>query len=295
MKKWIAALVASLAVLASPAFAQKADILETISITGEINSGTSEQVSKQVDQINENSKVKAVILVLDTPGGGATASAQIYEDLSRIKVPVVAYCQSMCASGGVYSMVAPSIKFIAIRTETVTGSVGVIMHSMRYNRLLEWAHIDAETYRSGNLKDAGNPTRAREAAEQAYLQSIIDGLAKNFYAVVAKARPKITDWDAIKSARVFIGKDAVDVGLVDAIMSREEVEKKAKDLSGSKNIFTRDELKKMSAAADTPTTYHTALPEPRSAFGDVPWLIETAKEILSGQTVKIEYRLPYRM
>jgi signal peptide peptidase SppA len=277
--------------------AQKPDILEVLEITGPITAGTAEGMSRKVDEINDNAKVKAVLLVVDTPGGSVTASSALYEDLSRIKVPVVVWCQSMCASGGVYASMAKSVKWIAVRQETIGGSVGVVMQMMRFNRLLEWAKIDPKTYRSGHLKDAGNATRPMEEAEDKYLQGIVDELALKFYAIVAKARPKISAeaWTEIKTAKVFIGQDVVRVGLADAVATKAEVTAKAKELSGSKTIFTREELKKMSAAADGGGHYSAPSVNPiAAAVGDVPWLIETAKEIMAGESVKFGYVLPHK-
>lgn len=281
-----------------PAFAvaQKPDILEVIELSGEINAGTAANMAQFVDAINENSKVKAVLLILDTPGGSVTASSAIYEDLSRLKVPVVVWCQSLCASGGVYIAMAPSVKFIGVRAETIGGSVGVVMHMMRFNRLLEWAKVDPKTYRSGHLKDAGNPTRPAEEAEDKYLQSIVNDMAEKFYGLVAKSRGKripAEAWAEIKSAKIFIGQDAVRVGLADAVTSKAEVIAKAKELSGSKTIFSREELKKMSAAADGPGAYAVPVKQP-GMFGDVPFLIETLKEIMGERSVKFSYLLPYQ-
>lgn len=278
------------------AYAQKPDILEVVEISGPITAGTAETMSRRVDEINDNAKVKAVLLVVDTPGGSVTASSALYEDIGRIKVPVVVWCQSMCASGGVYASMARSVKHIAVRSETIGGSVGVVMQMMRFNRLLEWARIDPKTYRSGHLKDAGNPTRPAEEAEDKYLQGMVSELAEKFYAIVAKARPKISaeHWAEIKTARVFIGQDVVRVGLADAVATKAEVTAKAKELSGSKTIFTRDELKKMSSAAHGDASYSLNVPNPIAAIGDVPWLIETAKEVMAGESVKFSYLLPHK-
>ena len=283
--------------LAFPAlgFAQQPDILEVVNINGEIDQGTASSIATSVDGINANPKIKAVLLVIDSPGGSVTASSAIYEDLSRLKVPVVAWCQSVCAFGGVYVMMAPSVKYIAIRTETITGSVGVIMQMMRYNRLLEFIKVDPKTYRSGPLKDAGNPTRASEAAEETYLQGIVTELAGRFYALVKKARPKISadGWKELKTARILIGPDAVKLGLVDAVATREQAEAKAKELSKSKTIYTRDELKKMSSAADAPPSFHAPDLNVAMALQDVHWLVKTTKEIMAGETVRFAYRMPY--
>lgn len=275
--------------------AQKPDILEVIEVHGEIHPGTAVSIADHVEKINDNAKVKAVLLVIDSPGGSVTASSAIYEELSRLKAPVVAWCQSVCASGGVYIMMAPTVKFIGVRNETISGSVGVILHTMRFNRLLEWAKVDPKTYRSGLLKDAANPTRPAEEAEVKYLQGIVDVLAERFYGVVGKSR-KITDWEQVKTARIFIGQEAVQIGLADAVVSRKQAETKAKELSGSKTIFTRDELKKMSSAAHGDTMY-SAPPERPSMveklMEDGHYLASVIREIHSGESVKFSYRMPY--
>jgi signal peptide peptidase SppA len=274
--------------------AQKPDILEVIELAGEIHAGMAESVARKVDEINDNAKVKAVLLVVDSPGGSVTASSALYEDLARLRAPVVVWCQSMCASGGVYLSMAPSVKYIAVRGETIGGSVGVVMQMMKFNRLLDYLKVDPKTYRSGHLKDAGNPTRAMEEAEDKYLQGIVDELAAKFYAIVEKSRGgKIKDWAAVKTARIFIGQEIVAVGLADAVATKAQVIAKAKELSGSKTIFTREELKKMSTAADGGSHYSAPLLTP-SAFGDIPALIEIVKEVYSGESVKFAYRLRER-
>ena len=278
----------------SPAFAQdKPDLVEVVEINGVINEFMAVTIASQVDAINDNPKIRAVVLVVDTPGGGASASAAIYESLSKIKVPVVAWCNYLCASGGIYVLMAPSVKYIGVRQDTISGSVGVIAQMARFHRLLDFVKIDVETYKSGRLKDAGNPTRAGQEEERKYLQSIIDELAERFYGIVAKARPGIKDWDEVKTGKVFIGNQAVKVGLVDAIASRDQVIKKAKELSGAKLIFTRDEIRKMSRVADAPHTVHQAPRQEVSPFGDIPWLISLLKEIRAGESVQFSYRMDY--
>lgn len=272
----------------------KPNIVEIMELSGDIGDGTVSQFIRQVEQVNDNPRVKAVVLIVNTPGGGALASAAIYEEMAKLKVPVVGWCDNMCASGGMYVLMSPSVKYIGLRKEAIAGSIGVIMRMQRFNRLLDWAKIDSETYKSGSLKDAGNPTRPGQEDERKYLQSIIDDLATSFYAVVAKARPKLTDWSEVKTGKIFIGASAVKVGLADGIMGRDDAIKKAKELSGAKLIFTREELKKMSASADERSTYRAPRIEPTTSFGDVPWLIEALKEIKMGESVRFEYRAPYQ-
>lgn len=296
-------LLALLLLAASPVAAQapsKPDLLEVIELKTVIGEGTAALIASQVERINETPKVKAVLLVVDTPGGGASASAVVYQELAKLKVPVVGYCEYLCASGGMYALMAPSVKYIAVRDDTIAGSVGVIMHAVRYNRLLEWAKIDSETYKSGSLKDAGNPTRSAQDEERKYLQSIIDQLAGKFYGVVLKARKGFekSAWEEITAAKIFIGKDVVRVGLADAVMTRAEAEKKAKELSGSKMIFTRQELKKMSKAADEPAGGDHFMITPTVAQArwenDFAFLVETLREIKQGEVVRFEYLMPLK-
>lgn len=279
--------------------ADKPDILEVMVLDGVVNDGMAEQVTKQVQEINENKRVKAVLLVVDSPGGGVLSSAVIYEELSKLTVPVVGWCNNLCASGGMYVLMSPSVKYIGVRTETISGSIGVVMHITRYHRLMDWARIDNETYKSGTAKDSGNPNRPVTDEERADLQGTIDGLAQTFYGLVEKSRgDKIKDWPKIKRAGIFFGAEGVKVGLVDQVMTKQEAEQKAKDLSGSKLIFTREEIKKMSKDGDDRGSYETPTHRPQaalSAFGDIPWVIETLKEIHAGGTVKIEMRMPYSL
>lgn len=289
-------LAALLFAISLPAFAQKADILEVIDISGPIDESTAARMAAQVEKINENSKIKAVLLVVDTPGGSAVASSAVYEELSKLKVPVVSWCSNICASGGIFAIMAPTVKFRAVRSETISGSVGVIVKVTRFNRLLDWVRIDSETYRSGPLKDVANPTRALQDEEKKFLEGLVASLASRFYSLVDKARgSRISPagWDEIKTAKIFIGEEAVKIGLVDAVATKEQVVSKAKELSGSKQIFTREELSKMAVAAHADTAYE-APPILRSAYGDIPWLIETLKEIRAGSSVKVEYRMPYQ-
>jgi len=208
----------------------------------------------------------------------------------------VVWCDTLCASGGEFVSMAPSVKFIAVRDGTLCGSIGVIMHVTRYYRLLDWAKVDAETYKSGRKKDEGSGSRAPTDQEKTDLQATIDGLAADFYSRVEKARPKANMSD-IKNAGIYFGHECVKIGLADAVMTKEEAVKKAKELAGVPLIFTREEMKKLSKDADDgayhPAWQQPAMPAPQ-VFGDVAWLISTLKEIHDGASVSVQYMLPYK-
>ncbi len=277
------------------------DVVEVIEIVGVIDDAMAVNIQQKVENLSENPKIKAVLLVVDSPGGGVLASAAIYDELARIKVPIVGWCNNLCASGGMYVLMAPSVKYIGVRTDvTISGSIGVIAQVIRFNRLLDWAKIDSETYKSGVRKDDGNPTKAAEEEEKKRLQEMIDGLAVKFHTIVLNGRgARIKDMSDIKKAGIYFGNEGVKVGLVDQVMSRDEAINKAKELSGSKVIFTRDELKKMSKQADASNSYMTAVPAPVQMAPnlytkDIAFAIETLREIKAGETFSVEYRMPYK-
>lgn len=303
MKRVLAALAVAAAALAVP-FAcsaqapAKPDIIEVLEVSGEINSFMAKTVADAVEKINETPKIKGVLLVVNSPGGGASASAVLYQEISKIKVPVVAYCEYYCASGGAYVMMAPSVKYIAVRDDSIGGSIGVIAQMQRFNRLLDWAKIDSETFKSGALKDAGSATREMTKEDREYWQSIIDTLAQKFYGVVVKARPKV-NLAEIKTAKIFIGDQIVKVGLADAVMSRDDAVKKTKDLSGAKNSFTREELRKItkdaSEAASMSMPVKRGAPEAsvlERGMAHIDTVMETIAEIRRGEAVRVEYRMP---
>lgn len=305
MKKLFALLIASLFYIPAytyaepvtqPSFNSKPDILATVQVNGEISDDLAKTLKSKVDKINENTRVKAVLIVLNTPGGGVTASAQIRELLSTIKVPVVAWCDTECASGGMYILQSKAIKYIAVSDYTVAGSIGVYLEVTRYNRLLDWAKVDTQIYKSAPLKGAGDPTQPTDAAQDAYFQSIVGRLASQFYDLVITNR-HITDLSAMKSAKVFIGEDAVKLGLADAVMTKEQAEKKAKELSGSKSIYTIEELKLMSKSvsgnddldSDDSENDKNTLPNE-----DLHWLTLQLQDMLGQENVQFKYELPYK-
>jgi signal peptide peptidase SppA len=303
MQRLILALIFAIASICAPAYAaDRPDILEVVALKGEVNQDMADTVTKRVAEINENQRVKAVLLDVDSPGGGVLESAEIYEELAKLKVPVVGYCENICASGGMYVLMSPTVKFIGVRTMTISGSIGVISHITRYNRLLEWAKIDSATYKSGVAKDTGNPARAETPEDTVELQGEINDLAGRFYALVEKSRgPKITPAALvqIKTARVFFGVDGVKIGLVDAVETREQIIAKAKDLSGSRAIYTREELKKMSKDAGAGSEdFGASATEPsmlRVMFDDLQYGVAWIKEIRAGENIRLEYRAPYAL
>jgi len=197
-----------------------------------------------------------------------------------------------------YVLMSPVVKYIGVRTTTISGSIGVIMSVTKYNRLLDWAKVDNVTFKSGKFKDAGNPTAGMTEEERGHLQETIDVLAGRFYALVAKARPKISDasWADIKTAKIYFGADGVKAGLVDEVMTLEQATKKAKEVSGSRLIYTRDEVKKMSKLGehDDATSFRAPQPSRLDTLADLAIeFMQTIKVVARGESVRAEYLCPW--
>jgi len=193
----------------------------------------------------------------------------------------------------------PKAKFIYLRPGGLSGSIGVIMAHTGVHRLLDWAKIDSLILQSGSLKAAGNSIRAMTPEEKTYLQGLVDQFAGEFYSVVAKARPKITpeQWKEIKTARIYIGEDVVKAGLVDGVKDKDEVLTELKRLSGSSNIMTRDELKKVAKAAQkldqSPGSWGSSANEPLPSTVDK--LFKELEQLQKGGSIQFLYLAPIRL
>lgn len=167
----------------------------------------------------KDSRVKAVVLRINSPGGTVTASDILYHELREFKaqrnVPVVASIMDVGASGGYY--VAAAADAILAHPSTVTGSIGVIMLSVNARGLLEKIGVEGNAITSGPRKDMGSPFRALKDEERAIFQSVIDDFYARFLAVVKEGRPNLSTEQIRKLAdgRIYSGDQAKASGLVD--------------------------------------------------------------------------------
>ncbi len=166
--------------------------------------------------------VKAVVVRINSPGGGVAASQELNREITRFRKetgrPVVVSMESVAASGGYYTAVAAD--HIVANPGTITGSIGVIAQWVNYGDLLEWAKLRAVTIKSGALKDAGNPTRPLSDEDRAYLEDLIQKLRAQFVAAVTdgrKSRLKPGTMEKMADGRVVTGEEALALGLVDEI------------------------------------------------------------------------------
>jgi len=173
-------------------------------------------------RFQDASNIKAVVVRINSPGGGVAASQELYSEIRRFrretKKPVVVSMESVAASGGYYAAVAAD--HIVANPGTITGSIGVIIQWMNYGDLLEWAKVRAVTLTSGALKDAGNPTRPLTDEERKYFEDLILKLRAQFQGAVAEGRKGRLKPDALErmaDGRVVTGEEALALGLVDEI------------------------------------------------------------------------------
>jgi protease-4 len=177
-------------------------------------------VVKQLKKYGDDDSVKAIILHMDTPGGGVAASQEIYSEVKRIrekkKKKVVTSIETVGASGGYY--IASASEKIYANPGSVVGSIGVIAEWYNYEELVKWAKMKPITFKTGEFKDTGSPTRELTAAERKYLQSLIDDMYAQFLGAVAEGRKmKPEEVKALADGKVWTGQQAKELKLVDEI------------------------------------------------------------------------------
>lgn len=176
------------------------------------------------DDFLKGDRVKAVLLHINTPGGAADDADAIYRALmhykAKYKVPIYAYVEGLCASGGMY--IASAADKIYATSSSVIGSVGVIMGpTFNFFDAMTKVGVSAVTLTQGKDKDALNPFRPWKPDEDATLKPIMAALYHQFVGIVAKARPMLTEEKLINDlgAHVFIAEEAAKLGYIDVASS----------------------------------------------------------------------------
>ncbi len=177
-----------------------------------------DKIDKQLEKFGDDSSVSAIVLHINSPGGGAAASQEIYHEVLRVRQQkhkkVVASVESVGASGAYY--IASACDRIYANPASVVGSIGVIMEWTNYGDLLRWAKLKNVVIAHGDLKDAGDPTRDLTPKEQAYFQSLVDNMYGQFVQDVATGRHSSVDKIApLATGQVWTGQQAQPLGLID--------------------------------------------------------------------------------
>lgn len=180
----------------------------------------------QLNQIKMDDSIKAVMLKVNSPGGGVVESAQIYDEIIEIQKetgkPFYVSMGAMAASGGYY-IAAPADK-IFVNKETLTGSIGVIMQSVNYGELAERYGVDFVTIKSGPYKDIMSPTREMTEDERALLQEMLDDSYQSFVDIIVEGRDMPEEEvRTVADGRIMNGRQAVEANLADDFGYAEDV------------------------------------------------------------------------
>ncbi len=176
------------------------------------------------DGMLANNRVKAILLYIDSPGGTVTDSVAIYQELKaykeRHKVPIYAFVNGMCASGGMY--IACSADRIYASSSSVIGSVGVILGpTFNFSGLMERYGVQSLTITQGKDKDMLNPFRPWMPGEDASLRNVTSVLYSEFIDTVISARPRIDKQKLIQDygAQIYVSPEAQELGYIDVANS----------------------------------------------------------------------------
>lgn len=194
----------------------------------------SADIIRQLKKYSKDSSVPAIVLDIDSPGGGVAPSQEIYEEMKKAKEngkKIVASMGSVGASGGYY--VACAADTIIANPGTLTGSIGVVFEFPVAEELFKKIGLRFEVVKSGEFKDVGTLNRRMTEAERKLLQSVIDDTYEQFVEVLVENR-NLSEEEALKIAdgSIFTGRQAKKLGLVDELGDLEDAIKIAGKMGG---------------------------------------------------------------
>jgi len=192
-------------------------------------------IVEQIIAFRNDTQIKAIILRIDSPGGGVGPSQEIYSEARRTSrtKKVVASLGSVAASGGYY--VASAADSIVANPGTLTGSIGVLMEFVRVEELLKKIGIEMQVIKSGEFKDIGSPNREMTREEKEMLLTLLEDIRSQFVTAVSQGRnlpeEKVLE---LADGRIFSGRQAKDLGLVDSLGNFRDAVTIAKGLANIK-------------------------------------------------------------
>lgn len=193
----------------------------------------SEEAIEEIKEYADDSSIKALVIRVNSPGGAVAPSQEIHDEVKKAagKKPVVVSMGAVAASGGYY-ISAPATKIIS-NPGTITGSIGVIMEVPNISGLMEKVGIKSEVIKSGKHKDLASVFRGIGREEREIIQNVLDDVHEQFIEAVANARNMdINEVRKIADGRIFSGRQALEVGLVDEIGNIEDAILEAGKLGG---------------------------------------------------------------
>lgn len=207
------------------------DKVGVLDLTGVIYN--SRAFTEELDRFVGISSVQAIVIRIDSPGGAVAASQELYSAIKRAReeIPIVVSIGNVAASGGYYAAIGADT--IVANPGSTTGSIGVIAQLTIFHELMDKIGIKQETIKSGRFKDTGTPYRDMTSPERDYLQGWVDDTYEQFIEAVAEERGLPLE-EVRKSAdgRVFTGRQALELGLIDVLGDFDDAVMIAGELGG---------------------------------------------------------------
>ncbi len=213
-------------------FISMGDRVAIIEIDGVIDS--SDDIVRQLKKYDEDNSVSAIVLHIDSPGGGVAPSQEIYNQILKTRengTYVVASLSSVAASGGYY--IACAADTIFANAGSLTGSIGVIFSYLTFEGLMDKVGVEYEVVKAGELKDVGNYSREMTQKEREMLQAALDDVHNQFILAVSIGRNMdIEQVEDLADGSIFTGNQALELGLVDKIGGFEDAVSLAGQMAG---------------------------------------------------------------
>lgn len=221
-------------------FSVSSPSVAVLRISGTIS--RSEPIVRWLGELTENTKIKGLLIYINSPGGSAVSADEIYRAILRFKEkgkrPVIAYISQVGASGGYY--IACAADKIVVNPSSITGSIGVIAEFPEFSGLLKKVGVKIRVIKSGGKKDIGSPFRHMTSEEKKIIENIINQVYLRFIEVVSSARGLSKDSTRILAdGRIYSGSKAVEIGLCDTtgdFITARELMKKALKVSKIKEV-----------------------------------------------------------
>jgi len=194
---------------------------------------------KKLKKLDENEKIKGIIIEINSPGGVIAPTQSLYRRIMKLKKPVYSVMETVAASGGYYTAVAAD-RIYAMET-TTTGSIGVILQYSNVKELFDKIGIRNVVFKSGKLKDVPSTTRELSDEEAEYLQSNINEFYEIFLRdVLSRRNISEKELRAVADGRIFSGKKALELKLIDRLGTREEAVIDMKDEIGNQSLEVKE-------------------------------------------------------
>ncbi|HQR16259.1 MAG TPA: signal peptide peptidase SppA [Nitrospira sp.] len=189
----------------------------------------------ELKHYSENPLVKAIVLRIDSPGGGVVPSQEIHDAVKRVKnksnKAIIASMGTVAASGGYY--IAAATDRIIANPGSLTGSIGVIMEMANFEGLMKKVGVEGVVIKSGRFKDVGSPVRKMSDEERKLLQSVMDDVHQQFIQAVADGRSlEVSEVEPLADGRIYTGRQAKEARLIDELGDLDDAIHIAADIAG---------------------------------------------------------------